>query len=464
MVYSLDTNILLLDAHNLHTIGDNNSIIVIPETVLDELDSKKSVQGEIGYQAREFGRIMTAGEYLSSIEYANQITVVEYKVQDKLINIVSLREYPSYVGMERNVINDRKIIDATIAYSEVAKLSAHNELTFITNDIACGIRAQSLGLKTEQLREVDDVELEFTKEITVDSDTFKMLHNKNIADVDDNYHKGIYSYIFTDGNTGQIKPTIITNNKTINVIGKDTDKALQRQMVSPVNLEQKLASKAIQDTNIDIVLIEGLAGSGKNIIAVSNAIRLLQTNKDKYESIIYIRSPINDEELGEDIGYLSGNEEKMSIYLGPMEDTLDFLVRNNMDTKGKDINTIDTLVAQKIDKLVESCGMSSIITTGLRGRTFHNTILIVDEATNMSVATIQKVLTRIGDNCKLIVIGSQKQIDSKYVTKYNNGMTVLLEEAYNNSLEVDIKMFAIEFTKVKRSPIVEFAEKLFSKH
>jgi len=247
------------------------------------------------------------------------------------------------------------------------------------------------------------------------------------------------------------------------VLGKESDSILQRQMVAPVNIEQKLASRAILDPSIDLVLVEGLAGSGKNTIVTSSAVRLLQTNKNIYDGIVYIRSPQNDEDAGEDIGYLAGNDEKFAVYLGPMEDTLNFLVSNNMNTRGKTAKEVEEKIAAGVDKLVEGCGIISIITTGLRGRTFHNKVIIIDEATNLSPATMQKVLTRVGKNCKVIVIGSQLQIDSKYVTKYNNGMAVLLEEAYTNSLDSEIKMFAIELTKVKRSPTVEFAERLFSK-
>jgi predicted ribonuclease YlaK len=107
--------------------------------------------------------------------------------------------------------------------------------------------------------------------------------------------------------------------------------------------------------------------------------------------------------------------------------------------------------------------MESILTTGLRGRTLHNTIVIQDEWQNASQATAQKVLTRTGKNCKVIVTGSQNQIDSKYVTKYNNGLAVLMGEARERNIATDVNMFAIELTKVVRSEMALFAEELFTK-
>jgi len=460
ITYIIDSNIPLLDAHNIYTIGNTDDTIVIPETCLDEIDSKKSGLGELAYQAREFGRLMTAAVYIGQA-CKNGATYINYKVKDTTVTVVALDKYPSYEGMEKNVLNDRKIIECALEYKKAVQPG--EKVVFMTNDVACGIRAQSLGLKSTQLAIVEDVKKEFLKEMTIDdSAEFSTLHNSKITDIDKNYVIGNYSYVFTNSVTGQVKPATITNG-LINVLGKESDNILHRQMVAPVNIEQKLASRAILDPSIDLVLVEGLAGSGKNTIATSSAVRLLQTNKDIYDGIVYIRSPQNDEDAGEDIGYLAGNDEKFAVYLGPMEDTLSFLVSSNINTKGKTAKEVEEKIAAGVDKLVEGCGIISIITTGLRGRTFHDKVVIIDEATNLSPATMQKVLTRIGKNCKVIVIGSQLQIDSKYVTKYNNGMAVLLEEAYTNSLDSDIKMFAIELTKVKRSPTVEFAERLFSK-
>jgi len=457
MVYSLDTNILLLDAHNLHTIGDNNSIIVIPETVLDELDSKKSVQGEIGYQAREFGRIMTAGEYLSSIEYANQVTVVEYKVQDKLINIVSLREYSSYVGMERNVINDRKIIDATIAYSEVAKLSAHNKLTFITNDIACGIRAQSLGLKTEQLRDTTDKDISFNKNLVLDDDKFRTIHGKQIIDYDKEYIIGNYNYYITNEYTGQVKLATIKRG-IVSVVGKDTEQELRKQEICPRNSGQLFMSKAIQDNSIQLVLIEALSGSGKTAIAISNAIKLVKMNSP-YKSIIYIRGSVNDVEDIEAVGFLKGSaDEKNAIYFHPLLDSLNFIIKRRMGNTKLKGKALEEAMETYTDKLIEDCDIQMLTGLGMRGRTFEDAVVVVDEAQNFSKASLRKVLTRFGKNCKVICCGSNRQIDNPYVTKYTNGLSVLLEAATE---EQQIDMHVVQLDKVVRSEFAEFAENLF---
>jgi len=270
--------------------------------------------------------------------------------------------------------------------------------------------------------------------------------------------------VFTNSVTGQVKPATITNG-LINVLGKESESVLQRQMAAPVNIEQKLASRALLDPNIDLVLVEGLAGSGKNIIVTSSLFRLFKTNKDKYDKIVYIRNPVDD--VGnpdEEIGFLSTNEGKEAVYLGPMEDTLEFLIRNN-HPKGNNVKAkeYELFVLEKMDSIKEEYNLTSRISLGLRGTTFNNTLVICDEMQNASIATMQKILTRVGKNSKVVVLGSQNQIDSKYLTKYNNAFAYLLNEANTPTIDTGIKMFAIQLNKTQRSAMCEFAENLYNK-
>ena len=444
----LDTNVPLNDAKDLLL---EDTIVYLPETVLAELDSKKGGFDEINFQAREAARILESAEILGTKEL-EWGTITTLKIECKYeLGIVSLNSYVAdandYGG------NDRRIIEVTQALG----------CELITGDIHMKFQAVAKGVKVSSLNVVEDTPVEFVKEMLIeDIEVFRTLHNSDVLKVDPKYVVGNYSYKFTCSTTNQMKLATVANG-FISVLGKDTEDKLRRQRCAPINSEQLLASKAIQDPASDLILIEGLAGSGKNVVALSNAIRLVETNRDKYTSIVYIRSPQNDEDKGEDIGYVSGNDEKYAMYLGPMEDTVDFIVRSEINTKGKKKDEIDVLVAEKREKLVNDCCMQSMISTGLRGRTFHNTIFIVDEAQNGSCATTQKILTRVGKDCKVIVVGSQRQIDNKYVNKYNNGLAVLMDEADTRSVDTDIGIFAITLHKVVRSEMALFAEGLFSK-
>ncbi len=453
----LDSNIVLLDANNILTLG-KDAVIVLPEIVLKEVDNKKSGFNELAYQARQMGRILATFEVVGTARIDGAIMTTLLNMSEKVtVEIVSLERYDG-IDSNDSGANDQKIIQIAQKMQEL-----HGNVTFITNDVLARIRAIAVGLNVTDLKLIDDAEFEFTKELEItDPEVFRTLHDSDIYQVDPKYKLENYSYKFTDEMTGQVKLATV-NNGFLKVLGKDTEKIIRQQDCAPINSEQLLASKAILDQSIDLVVIEGQAGSGKNIIALSNAIKLFKTNRDKYRSIMYIRTPQNDEQPGEDIGYLSGNAEKYAMYLGPMEDTLDFLVRQNIKQKaGEKKQEFEERIAAKMLELKEECGMQSTITTGLRGKTFHNTIIILDEWQNASQATSQKVLTRVGKDCKVIVTASQAQIDNKYVTKYNNGLAVLMGEARERAVDAEISMFAIELKKVVRSKMAEFAEKLYT--
>lgn len=451
----LDSNILLLDANNILNLGKDR-IIVLPETVLEEVDNKKSGFNEINYQAREVGRILTACEIVSIKDQTTEV-ITELKHPNVVLEVVSLKEYKN-IDKNDSGANDQKIIQVAKRMQDLYK-----NVTFMTNDVLARLRAIVVGLNVTDLKLVNDAEFEFIKELIIeDTEMFRSLHDSEIIKVDSEYSLENYSYKFIDKYTEQVKLATISNG-FIKVLGKETETKIRAQDCAPINSEQLLASKAILD-NTDIVLIEGQAGSGKNVVALSNAIKLLKTNKDKYSSIVYIRTPINDEDAGEDIGYLSGNEEKYAMYLGPMEDTLDFVVRSNTKKKVNEKKSDwEMRVSEKIEKVREECNIQSIITTGLRGRTFHDAIVILDEWQNASQSTTQKVLTRIGKNCKVIVTGSQAQIDNKYTSKYNNGFALLLNEARERYIDTGISIFAISLKKVVRSAMAEFGESLFLK-
>lgn len=454
----LDSNIVLLDANNILTLG-KDAIIVLPETVLKEVDNKKSGFNELAYQARQMGRILATFDVEHTSNPNNELTITTLRnsTNKVTVEIVSLDKYAD-IDSKDSGANDQKIIQIT------QKMQAlHEDVTFITNDVLARIRAIAIGLSVTDLKLIDDAEFEFTKELEIkDPELFRTLHDADVYQVDPNYKLENYSYKFTDEMTRQVKLATVING-FLKVLGRDTEKVIRQQDCAPINSEQLLASKAILDQTIDLVLIEGQAGSGKNIIALSNAIKLFKTNRDKYRSILYIRTPQNDEQPGEDIGYLSGNDEKYAIYLGPMEDTLEFLVRQNIKQKsGEKKQEFEERIAAKMLELKSECGMQSTITTGLRGKTFHNAIIILDEWQNASQATSQKVLTRVGRDCKVIVTASQAQIDNKYVTKYNNGLAVLMGEARERAVDAEISMFAIELKKVVRSKMAEFAEKLYT--
>lgn len=448
----LDTNIILNNAHNIFTFPDNTTI-VIPETVVDELDSKKSVIGEIGFQAREFGRLLARATKLP-LERTSALTIAKFELDGVQIHLTSTSNYPNYSDTSPSVINDRKIIEIAKQYQAI-----YLDVVFYSIDVMCRTRAESEGLLTSDFKEVERTEYEFVKTISLDFDTFSNVHNKPILTIDPDYKPENYSYVFISPDTNQHKLANIYNGN-IDVLGKVTETELRSQDISPSNIGQLFLSRAIQDPTGDIVVVESLAGSGKTLVSLSNAIKLVKTNTP-YESIIYIRNSVDD--IGakdEEIGFLSGNDEKLGVYLHPLQDSIDAIIRakyNNSKLKGAEL---EAYLNEQRQKLTTDCKIQGMIAIGTRGRTFTNSIVIIDEAQNISKATMVKLLTRIGKNCKVIILGSLRQIDSAYLTKYTSGLTTILNACTYTHEEV--KIVGVTLDKVVRGKITAFAEQIFS--
>ena len=451
----LDTNIVLLDANNITTLGQS-ATIVLPDTVVNELDSKKSVPGELGYQVRAFGRLIAKGT-IQSLETVGDMIITVLTLEDgTTVHITSTNRYPDLSKVAANTLNDRKIIEVALQYREVYG----DAVTFVSNDVMCRITAYSLGLPSEEFKVTEKTSYEFIKTLQIDdAEVFRTLHNSDILAVDPTYIQENYNYKFTNPLTAHIKLATIVNGK-VDIIGKDSEKELRQQDAPALNAEQLLLSAAIQNPTNDLILCEAKAGSGKTVTAISNGIRLVR--KGKYRSILYIRGTVNDTSSDdEEIGFLSGNEEKLAVYLHALYDSLDHIIRkrhSNSKLKGQEL---EDKIAAETDKLVTECDIQAMVPLGMRGRTFEDSFIIIDEATSISPATMQKILTRVGRNSKVIVIGSQNQIDSKFLTKYNNGMSLLLDAAARPS--DTINTYAVNLYKVARSPMCEWSEGVFSK-
>lgn len=454
----LDTNIPLLDANNIITLGSQkDTVVVLPETVLDELDSKKSGLTELAFQARSFGRLIAKCPYPER-EVVDNMIISKFNSSGVQIWIVSLKKYPNFSDVSRNILNDRKIIEVAIQFGRKYK-----PVTFISNDVMCRIRADSFGLSVSDFKIVDKVDYEFTKHLEVSPGTFQTLHDRSILEVDPEYLLENYNYKFSTSDSSQIKIASISKGK-VNILGKVTEQELRRQEVNPTNSDQLLLSRAIQDPSTDLIVCEALAGSGKTLVSLSNAIKLVKTNSP-YTQILYIRASINDVEDIEEVGFLPGTaDEKNAVYFHPLYDSLGHIARARLGSKLKKMKPeeVEAEVEKTIAFIVDDCHITALTGLGMRGRTFPDTVVIIDEVQGMSKNSLQKVLTRFGKNCKIILAGSNNQIDNPNMTKFTNGLSVILNDCATVA-DDSITKHVIPLKKVVRSDFAEYAERLFSK-
>lgn len=456
--YSIDTNIVLDNPTNIIKLYDNGNIIIIPETVIDELDAKKSGFEEINYNARQFARFLEESEIISKENFGD-LLFIKTRIESLNIElyIVSKKEYKcenSKIAL--NILNDRKILEITKECQE-----KYRSIKFISLDIMARTRALSLGIDTETLKGKDNIEsYEFHKTIFVD-DLKIIKDGTDILTVDPGYKPENYSYTIEDKNTGQQQLYSLLNNKLHGI----SENELNKQAVKPLNKEQKFFSNAILEDYSDIIVIDAKAGSGKTLLALSAAMRLVRLKK--YNKIIYVRNSIESLDKGEEVGFLPGLEEKFAIYNHPLMDSLRYIARS--ESKKSKANTPkskteskeqDELIEDKVQKYLTEYNIETMWVGEMRGRTFTDAIIIVDEFQNMSSKTALLVISRIDKTCKLIAIGSNKQIDNMYTNKYVNGLSTLLKASKEKHEEVN--MFAGELNKVVRGPITEFAERIFS--
>jgi PhoH-like ATPase len=449
-IYVVDTNIILQNLQNLYKISQKKTNhIVVPETVLLELEDKKKLSNELGYYAREFARLLALMK-TKEVDYKLGFKVVKLFNDEINLDIISKDVYNTQIEqVHLSESNDKRIIETACVARDYYKGA---QTIFLSLDVYARTFALFEGIKTETLHDDKSTvpKFAFLKEFELDSSTFNTLDKKNIQDIDINYKKENFSYTFQspDGNS---EYALICNNK-IDIL-KETDfKALS---IKPVNLKQKLFTKAIISNMFELLVIDAKAGSGKTLMSVVSAMRLIDLGF--YDKIIYVRNSIESLDKGEDIGYLSGNDEKFRIYNMAIQDTLEFIAKKQLKKNESKDNpeSLETKIAQLRSKYC----IETLWPGEARGRTISSSIVIMDEWQNSSGKTTQLILSRLDESCMAVVIGSNRQIDNLYLNKYNNGLTTLLKQT--NETHPELKMFAIELDKAVRGKFAQFTERIF---
>ena len=452
-VYVVDTNIILNDIHNLYKLSQKGeNIIVLPETVLIEMEDKKKVMGEIGYQAREFARLLAKAK-VKEADHNNGYKIAKLYIDSLIIHIISKDRYDSDIDTAHiSESNDKRIVEIAAVAQVYYKGS---KTVFVSLDVYARTFAILKNIKTETLHtdRSEVPEFEFIKTIDIKPLDVKELDMASIYLFNPEHKKENFCYIFrmSDGNSFY---GVIVNDQ-IDIIKSEND--FRGLKVKPVNTEQKFFIKAILSNLYDLIAVDAKAGSGKTLLAFACAMRLIE--KKHYDKIIYVRNSIESLDKGADVGFLAGNDEKFRIYNMALNDTLEFIAKKMLKKNESRDNVNAT--ENKILELISKYRIEKLWPGEARGRTLSDAIVILDEWQNSSEKTAQLILSRLDNSCTAIVIGSNRQIDNFYLNRYNNGLTSLLKETKNE--HIDIKMFAIELKKAVRGKYAEFSEKVFEK-
>jgi len=458
-IYVLDTNVLMHDPTALFRFEEHD--VFLPMTVLEELDAAKKGTSEVARNARQVSRFIN-----ELIEHGNG-----RKIEDGLDLILPQglqlergvqvgRLYFQTQNTEAPAAQKKKTLpDNLILASIVALRDRHPEVpvVLVSKDINLRIKASIFGIPAEDYendRALDDFSLLYSGHIELPADFWdKHAEVRSWSErghtfyevklrKDEDWHAHEFVYLPGD-NEIELKVLRIRDGvATLQIIDDYRSGSHSVWGITARNREQNFALNALMDPDVDFVTLLGTAGTGKTLLAL--AAGLAQTmDQQRYREIIMTRATVS---VGEDIGFLPGTEEeKMTPWMGALADNLEVLATPQEGGAWGRAATNDLLASRiKIRSL-----------NFMRGRTFLNRYVIVDEAQNLTPKQMKTLLTRAGPGSKMVCLGNVEQIDTPYLTETTSGLTYAVDRfaAWQHSAHVTLR-------RGERSRLADYASEM----
>lgn len=434
-IFVLDTSVLLHDHHSITNFKNNN--VTIPITVLEELDKFKVGNDTKNFSAREVIRFIDKLSINGSLQ--DWVSLGKPLGKFKIV----MEFHPNSINAEHvfaSEKNDHKIINAALFLKEQEPKKI---VVLVTKDINLRIKAKSLGLISEDYEtgkvNIDDLKVASSYGIeNVDSEIIREIFIKGAIDengvLGDKKETNGY-YILKNGKTSSLAFYNHLNNQ-IERIEKEFVYGIK-----PKNAEQTFAFHALLNENVKLVALQGVAGTGKTLLALAAA---LEQHKS-YNQIILARPivPLSNRE----IGFLPGDvNDKIGPYMEPLWDNLKFIKSQFGDNEKKN---------KAIQEMQDNGKIVITPLAFIRGRSLSNIMFIVDEAQNLTPHEVKTIITRAGENTKIVFTGDVHQIDSPYLDEYSNGLSYLIDRLKNQSLFTNVKL-----EKGERSELANLANEL----
>lgn len=441
--YVIDTNVMIHDPNFLHSFEDNN--VIIPILAIEELDNLKTREGVVGFSARKVAKelqvLMKQGDIQKGIPLDTGGTL---RVE---LNHLDTSVFPNGIDVQKN---DTKIIAVTINLQRAESIPT----ILVTKDLYMSIKAKSLGAEVQDYQN-DKI---MTEDIYKGYRDYEMVSEE----IDQIYSEGL---ALPEELEGHVYPNEFLHIKSTNKTGHEVLARYNGQKLvplkysnekawglTPLNREQKMAFELLMDPDIHFLSLTGGAGSGKTILATATALQNVIEN-NKYRKIVFVRPVVA---AGSDIGYLPGDErEKLRPWMRSFYDAIE----NLTDIKETSKDGISMERSFAVESFIEQYRQRGIIETKtftyMRGRTFTNVLVIVDEAQEITPHVAKLMLTRAGKESKFVFLGdpSDNQIDNHYVDSKSNGLIYTVEKMkpYDITGHVTLK-------RVERSPLAKIAE------
>jgi len=413
-IFVLDTSVLLFDHNAFYSFKEHD--VAIPITVLEEVDRFKKGNDVINFEAREFIRSL---DELSK----------KYLLNDWIpINGPSRGKFKVLMD-ERNELDANKIFGEKKADHNILNAALHvkaefpnREVILVSKDINLRLKAKSLKLFAEDFLtgKIKDIDLLYKGNT--------LIENVPVSAINAIYQQGYckpaaiklknpianHYYTLKFGDTSALA-YYNPETELIEKVNKEAAYGIKAR-----NVEQTFAMHAIMNPNVLLVTIQGVAGTGKTLLALAGAM----AQKMNFHQI-YLARPIVPLS-NKDIGYLPGDiKSKINPYMEPLWDNLKFIQSQYRETDRE---------FQKITEMVDKEKLHITPLAYIRGRSLSNIFFIIDEAQNLTPHEIKTIITRAGENTKIVFTGDIFQIDTPYLDTHSNGLSYLIDKMSNNKL------------------------------
>jgi len=427
-LFVLDTNVLLHDPSSLFRFEEHD--VFLPIVTLEELDNNKKGMSEVARNARQVSRSLDGlvGDVETGIEQGIELSKLGNRdASGKLMLQTQVLEssLPDTLAAGKA---DNQILGVVQA---LHRMHPERHVVLVSKDINMRIKARALGLRAEDYHNdqvIDDLELLYSGTLALPPD-FWDRHSKGM----ESWQQGGYNwyrisgpavssfmlnqFVYIEGETPLAAQVKELNGKTA-VLQTLRDYGHLKNAVWSVtarNREQNFAMNLLMNPEVDFVTLLGQAGTGKTLLALAAGLALTLEQK-RYTEIIVTRATVP---VGEDIGYLPGTEEeKMQPWMGALEDNLEVLNQGNGSGGEWGRAAATDLIRSRIKVKALSF---------MRGRTFINKYLIIDEAQNLTPKQMKTLVTRAGPGTKVICLGNIAQIDTPYLTESSSGLTYVVD-------------------------------------
>jgi PhoH-like ATPase len=453
IVYILDTNILLHEPFAFLSFQEHD--VVIPMTVLEELDSIKDRKKDVSRDARVAIRALedvlvdaSPEEILSGVS----LPAASDNKSSGCLAIFNDYTLAQTAGSLSFNENDNRIINAAIHIQDLRK-NKDKKVVLVTKDINMRLKAKGAGLnyvedyRTDQL--IDDIQFltkgyqRFTGNFW---DQVKDCQSETLGRTTTHYLKkeilpSVYvnEYLFDDSEHFAGKVTG-WDDELVAVEDISYERLMSKQAwgIHPKNIYQGMAMDALLDSSIDLVVLTGPAGCGKTLLALASALEQV-IERGLYDKVIVTRST---PDIAESIGFLPGTEEeKMAPWLAAITDSLEVLHKQDENMDGS------------LSYIMDKANIQFKSINFMRGRSIQNTFVLLDECQNLTASQLKTIITRCGEGTKLVCSGNLAQIDSNYLTPLSSGLTYIVERFKNFPGSTTVNL-----NGVVRSRLASFAE------